>query len=344
VISSPYYGNPVNLHLDYSIRELDNNWHRVNNDGKLVLTGLHKGRYTLTVRKQNSYGSYSYRTAKWTILPYWYETIWFRLLAFVVIISILSFIFWLRYNRQVKRAEQLEQKVAERTQALSESNQVKEKMIAIILHDLRSPLRFLHMLATHIYENYQKVTLAELGGMLLKFRNGTHDLYEFTQDFLVWSNAQKAGFVVRQEKIALRSIVAEIVSLYEPGADLHNNIVLNLVPEDITLVSDINILKLLIRNLTDNANKYTEDGEIRIEAVQDNATIRIMITNSGASMSEELVAAILTRTYEAENNSQGFGYKIILELLSRIQGELAIDAPAGAGNRISLLFRTAATA
>ena len=339
VISSPYYGNPANLHLDYSIRELDNKWHRVNNDGRLVLTGLHKGRYTLTVRKQNSYGNYSYKTVQWTVLPYWYETIWFRLLASVVVISILPFIFWLRYNRQVKRAEQLEKKVAERTQALSESNQVKEKMIAVILHDLRSPLRFLHMLATHIYENYKKVTGPELGDMLLKFRNGTHDLYEFTQDFLVWINAQKVGFVVRQEKITLRPIVEEIVSLYEPGADLHNNTVLNLVPENITLVSDIHILKLLIRNLTDNANKYTENGVIRIEAVQDNADVRIIITDTGASMKKELVTAILTRTYVAENDNHGFGYKIILDLLSRIHGDLAIDAPAGAGNRITLHFK-----
>lgn len=341
VISSPYYGNPANLHLEYSIKELDNNWHRVNNDGKLVLTGLHKGQYTLVVRKQESYGHYSYRTAQWTILPYWYETIWFRLLAFVMIISILPFIFWLRYHRQVKRAEKLEKKVAERTLALRESNRVKEKMIAIILHDLRSPLRFLHMLASHIYENYQKITERELDDMLSKFRNGTHDLYEFTQDFLVWSNTQQAGFFVRQEKIALRPIVGEIVSLYEPGADLHNNIVRNLVPEDVTLVSDIHILKLLIRNLTDNANKYTENGEVKIEAIQDDTAVRIIITDTGTSMRKELVTAIMTQTYEAEDSSHGFGYKIILELLSRIQGELDIDTPAGGGNRVTLLFKAA---
>ena len=334
----PHYGNPANLHLEYSIEELDDKWHPLNNDGRLVLTGLHKGRYKLTIRKQESYGRFSYETAHWTVLPYWYETIWFRLLASGVVISILPFIFWLRYKRQVKRAEQLEQKVAERTQALRESNRVKEKMIAIILHDLRSPLRFLHMLATHIYENYQKVTGAELGDMLLKFRNGTHDLYEFTQDFLIWSNAQKAGFVVRQEKVALHAIVAEIVSLYEPGADLHNNIVLNLVPDDINLVSDIHILKLLIRNLTDNANKYTEDGEIKIEAVQDASATRIMITDTGESMNKDLVKAILTQTYQAENSGHGFGYKIMLELLCKIQGELAIDAPAGAGNRVTPAF------
>jgi K+-sensing histidine kinase KdpD len=197
------------------------------------------------------------------------------------------------------------------------------------------------MLASHIYENYQKITELELDDMLLKFRNGTHDLYEFTQDFLVWSNTQQAGFVVRQEKIALRPIVGEIVSLYEPGADLHNNVVLNLVPEDITLVSDIHILKMLIRNLTDNANKYTENGEVKIEAVQDNTVVRIVITDTGTSMRKELVAAILTQTYEAEDSSHGFGYKIILELLSRIQGELAIDTPADGGNRVTLLFKAA---
>ena len=339
VISSPYYGNPVNLHLEYSIKELDNNWHRVNSDGKLVLTGLRKGQYTLIVRKQESYAHYSYGMARWTILPYWYETIWFRLLAFVVAISILLFIFWLRYSRQVKRAEQLEQKVTERTQALFESNRVKEKMIAIILHDLRSPLRFLHMLAIHIYENHQKVTRPELAEMLMKFRNATHDLYEFAQDFLVWTNTQKEGFVVRQEKIVLRDIIEDIVALYTPGADIRNNIVLNLVPASITLVSDAHILKLLIRNLADNANKYTMNGEIRIEAAQDAATVRVIMTDTGRSMEKDLIAEILSNTYQADNDSHGFGYKIILELLARIQGELAIDAPGDTGNRITLLFR-----
>ena len=340
-VSSPYFGNPANLHLEYSIPELDSEWRPVNKDGKLVLTGLGKGRYTLTVRKQESYGRYSYNKVRCIILPYWYETIWFRLLVAIVAISILPFIFWLRYTRQVKRAEQLEAKVAERTLALSESNRVKEKMIAIILHDLRSPLRFLHMLAIHIYENYQKVSGPELEEMLKKFRTATHDLYEFAQDFMVWTKTQKEGFVVRQEKIVLREIVGEVVSLYEPGADIRNNEVLNLVPEAITLVSDTHILKLLIRNLVDNANKYTMNGEVRIEAVQDDGTIRIILADTGRSMEKELIAGLLNNTYQADDESHGFGYKIIQELLGRIQGELAIDTPGGRGNRVTLLFRNA---
>ena len=340
-VSSPYFGNPVNLHLEYSIPELDREWHPVNKDGRLVLTGLGKGRYTLTVRKQERYGHYSYDTVRCIILPYWYETIWFRLLVAIVAISILPLILWLRYTRQVKRAEQLEAKVAERTLALSESNRVKEKMIAIILHDLRSPLRFLNMLAIRISENHQKIPAQQQAEMLLQFRRATHELYEFAQDFMVWTNAQKEGFVVRQERIALAQIVGEIVALYEPGADIQNNVVLNLVPPTITLVSDPHILKLLIRNLTDNANKYTRSGEIRIEAFQDAATVSIVITDTGSSMDKDLIAEIMANTHQADDDNHGFGYKIIQELLARVHGELAIDAPGDTGNRITLLFRIA---
>ena len=339
-IASPYFGNPANLRLEYSIPELDNKWRPVNADGKLVLTGLGKGQYMLTIRKQEYYGRYSYKMVGWTILPYWYETTWFRLFVALVIIGILSFIFWLRYARQVKRAELLGHKVAERTQALSASNEVKEKMIAVILHDLRSPLRFLHIMAVHIFDNYQKTSRTELADTLLKFRNATYDLNEFAQDFLVWANAQKEGFVIVQETIALREVVGGIISLYKPAADIRNNTILNLVPPGSILVSDPNILKLIIRNLTDNANKYTSNGEIRIEAMQDAAMVRIIITDTGIPMQKELVAQILNNTYQAENHHHGFGYKIILELLAKIQGELYIDHPGETGNRITLSFRT----
>ncbi len=340
VVASPYFGNPANLHLEYSIPQLDSKWRPMNNDGKLVLTGLHKGRYTLMIRKPANNGQYTYKKVQWTILPYWYETIWFILFIALVAISALFLIFWLRYARAIKRAEQLEQKVAERTQALSASNRVKEKMISVILHDLRSPLRFLHMMAMHIYANYQKASPLELGDMLLKFRNATHDLNGFTQDFLVWTNAQKEGFVIRQEKIIIRDIVGEIVSLYEPAADLHKNTVLNLVPPEITLVSDANILKLIIRNLADNASKYTRNGEIKLEAIQDASAVRIVITDTGTAMNKKLVNEILSKTYQTDNDNHGFGYKIILELLAKIHGELDITNAGQTGNKITLTFRT----
>jgi len=335
-ISSPYFGNRANLHLEYRIPELDDHWHPVSEDGKLVLTGMRRGWYSLTIRKQDVGAGYSYQTIHWTIPPYWYETTGFRLLAALVLISILPAVLFLRLTRQMRRAGVLEEKVEERTATLSESNRVKEKMIAIILHDLRSPLRFLHLLASHIHESHQRVAAAELDDMLHKFRSATHDLYTFTQDFVVWTNAQKEGFVIQAERVNLRAVAGEILSLYEAGADLRNNTVLNLVPSTTDLVTDPHILKLLIRNLIDNSNKYTSNGEIRIEAGEDDAFVCVTIADSGRSMDEELVAEIVNNRYRSGNDSHGFGYTIILELLTRIHGQLQIETPAGGGNRITL--------
>jgi K+-sensing histidine kinase KdpD len=157
---------------------------------------------------------------------------------------------------------------------------------------------------------------------------------------MTWTNAQKEGFVIRPEKITLSEIVDGIVSLYEPAAAIRNNSVLNIVPPDISLVTDANILKLIIRNLVDNANKYTVTGEIRIEAKRHAGIVNITITDNGKSMEKDLVAGILSNTHQVDNDNHGFGYKIILELLARIDGKLAIDQPTDTGNRITLTFRT----
>ncbi|HSC40590.1 MAG TPA: hypothetical protein VLD19_22055, partial [Chitinophagaceae bacterium] len=206
-ICSPYFGSKINQRLEYSISGVDEKWYPVSEDGRLILTELAKGDYTLTVRNQQRYAHYTYRTIQFTILPYWYETTWFRcLLAGLLAGTFLLFFRW-RYNVQVKKAALLEQKVEERTGQLSESNRVKELMISIILHDLRSPLRFLHILARRIYINYKTMADKELAGMLFQFQHATNDVYDFAQDFFVFTNIQQEGFVIRRERIVLRELI-----------------------------------------------------------------------------------------------------------------------------------------
>jgi signal transduction histidine kinase len=143
------------------------------------------------------------------------------------------------------------------------------------------------------------------------------------------------------EKLAIREMVEGITSMYEPAAALQNNLVLNRIAADITLVSDADILKLVIRNLVDNANKYMQNGTIAIDAFRAAGSLRITITDTGHAMDKELVARILDGTYRTGNGSHGFGYRIILELLAKINGVLSIDHPGETGNRITLKFSNA---
>ncbi|HEX6427116.1 MAG TPA: HAMP domain-containing sensor histidine kinase, partial [Niastella sp.] len=307
-------------------------------DGKLVITKLGKGEYTLVIRKPGPYERYIYNTIRLTVLPYWYEQTWFRFLLGGLAIGTFLLFFRVRYNYQVKRAQLLQQKVEERTGQLSESNRVKELMISAILHDLRSPLRYLHILARRMYNNHKTSADKELSQILSQFESATNEIYDFTQDFFVFANMQKEGFAINRERIVLRSIVSEIISLCEVGAHIQKNTFSNLVPEHVILDTDANLLSLVLRNLADNANKYTTGGEIKVEAIQDEFATRIIVTNDGDSMDKELVARILDKSYNPTQHGMGWGYKIIIEIVFRLNGTLDIISGNGQGNTITITF------
>jgi signal transduction histidine kinase len=337
-ISSPYFGNRFNLHLEYAIKELNDKWYAVNDDGKLIIQGLSSGTYTLTVRSQNPNGHYVYNNFSLIILPYWYEQWWFKSLLGALAIGTFLLFFRLRYNYQVQRAQLLQQKVDERTAQLSETNRVKELMISAILHDLRSPLRFLHLLARRMYNNHKTSADKELSQILFQFDNATNEIYDFTQDFFVFINMQKEGFVIKREEIVLRDLVSEIISFCETGAQVQKNTFSNQVQADITLHTDASLLSLVLRNLADNANKYTSEGIITIEGIRDEFTTRIIMTDNGKPMNKELVARILNKSYNPSQHGMGWGYKIIIEILGRLHGSLNIVPGNGKGNIITITF------
>jgi len=290
------------------------------------------------VRSQNPNAQYIYNTLHLTVLPYWYERLWFKCLLGGLAIGTFLLFFRLRYNYQVKRAQLLLQMVNERTMQLSESNRIKELMISAILHDLRSPLRFLHLLARRMYDNYKTSADKELSQILFQFDNATNEIYEFTQDFFVFTNMQKEGFAINRKKTVLRDMVSDIISLCEMGAQIQKNTFCNLVPPAITLHTDATLLSLVLRNLADNANKYTHEGIIKIEAFQDTFTTRIIITDSGDCMDKELIARILDNSYNPSQQGMGWGYKIILEILKKLQGTLHIVPGNEEGNIITITF------
>ena len=111
------------------------------------------------------------------------------------------------------------------------------------------------------------------------------------------------------------------------------------MPEDVTLYTDASLLSLVLRNLADNANKYTSQGVITIEAIKDAFTTCIIMTDDGIPMNKELVARILNKSYNPSQHGMGWGYKIIVEILGRLHGSLNIVPGNDKGNTITITFQ-----
>src|SRR4051812_12803512 len=111
-------------------------------------------------------------------------------LAVVVLMAALLQI-WLKMKARRKE----EQARAEQSaQALMQSSNLREKLISLVIHDLRSPLRFLTLLAGDLLDNQSKYSPEEVRERMYWIKKGAQDTYNFSEDFLLWVTSQRDNF------------------------------------------------------------------------------------------------------------------------------------------------------
>jgi K+-sensing histidine kinase KdpD len=138
--------------------------------------------------------------------------------------------------------------------------------------------------------------------------------------------------------------ISPVLMLYsnlamEKGVQLHND-----VPDATYLVQYRQALGVIVYNLAMNAMKYTESGEISIKALQNGDQFSLMIIDTGAGMSPQLVDMLNNGESFVLDYSTGemkkfqFGYLIIKDLLQLIQGIMKIESTLNKGTQVTIQF------
>lgn len=343
-ISCPYLGNRNNLYLQYNLAGLNEEWKEMPEDGTLNLSRLAPGKYTLRIRKVNGFGKNNYQYRQWSIVvpPYFYRTTWFLTVMGLLVLVLLLGMVQLRLKLIEKKKEirvkaeklkgtvvRLEETVAKlqlSEQALLKTNKQREKLISLVIHDLRSPLRFLTMLAGDLHDNQGNFSPAEMKDRTYWVKKGAQDIYHFSEDFLLWVTSQKDNFKVSKQLFFVRPLLQEIYDFYLEQVLQKGNGLSYDADEGLQLYSDPHLVITIIRNLTDNANKYTSQGEIRIEAKQEGEYLLILVADTGRGMSPQQAAAFLGEgNLDNVKSGSQLGHKFIVDLTQRLNGKLSVE-------------------
>lgn len=341
-ISTPFYGLEDNLRLEYKLDPMDDNWSVVDRNGKIVINRLLAGKYTLRIRKMNGWGSddVSYASVSFEVLPHWYNTKAFMTLLIVLLVGLIFILLRLRTQFLRRQNFRLQMKVEDRTHELEQSTLLKEKLISVIMHDLRSPLFSQSLLINHLDEKYDTLDKAEVREILGYLKESCNIMCQFSSDFLVWYNSQKGGFVIKNELIVVDEFVRETVAFYKDMARRKGISIEYDIPPGLTFFSDSNILSIILRNLVDNAVKYTQQGSVTIVADRADGLIRIRVDDTGPGMPAAKIKEILSYTEEdTYKATTTFGYRFITELLRKLGGTLSIEARPGSGTMVVINFR-----
>lgn len=341
-VTTPFFGNEENMQLEYRITGFRDEWAPIQDDGRITLNNVRAGDYGIQVRKRNGKLKDNYDQMEFalTVAPFFYNTWWFYTLTAIAASVVIYLFVQSRFRAIRERALELENLVTVRTSQLSEkilelsisqdtlkeSNQVKDRIITIVLHDLRSPIRFLSTISTYLSRNYRSLTIEELKESTDELKISTAALNNFTEQFFAWISSHREIFTVSREIVPVEALFGEVRKLYDEIVRNEGN---SLVAEPTTIecYTDRYILDTIIRNLVDNANKSTRNGVIRLSAVRAaGGSIVLSVSDTGRGLPDHQMQQI----NQGIASGKGVGLAIIFDLIKKIGGELAAEnSPEG---------------
>jgi signal transduction histidine kinase len=220
----------------------------------------------------------------------------------------------------------------------------KDKLFSIIAHDLRGPLGSFMSISDYLTENLEELDLSEIRPLFREMRQTSKSVYVLLENLLEWSRIQLGTLNFTPKPFKLRS-VANTVEAVVRSQVLHKELIFeNLIPEDLIVNGDHQMISTVLRNLVSNAIKYTpRGGRIFLEADRDVAASRVTVyvRDTGLGMSEALQSAIfngsqLTSTPGTEKEKgTGLGMMLCREMIDRHGQTLSVESAIGEGSTFS---------
>jgi len=255
-------------------------------------------------------------------------TITFTLMLFFSYVA-LGFI---KSNYETEKASSTEKtiEIEEQNKVLAKVNEEKNKLFSIVSHDLRSPLNtiqsYLELLSFDVLEEKER-KIAEKE--LVSLTKNTSDLLF---NLLSWSKTQMEGVNTKLKTHNLFNILASTINTQHAIASQKDISFSNGIDKEAVAVCDEDMLQLVVRNLLNNAIKFTPSfGKISIYTKQDADNITICVSDSGKGIPEEQQKEIFSLKIQSTygtNKEKGIGLGLVLckEYIELQNGHIWFDS------------------
>ncbi|HKB21175.1 MAG TPA: ATP-binding protein [Gaiellaceae bacterium] len=168
-------------------------------------------------------------------------------------------------------------------------------------------------------------------------------LVRLTTALLTLSRAETDVEEPRTEVVDLYAMLSAIADRAEPAEDVSLTVD---CPHELALVANRELLGQVISNVVRNAEKYTDDGSIRIEAELHEGGVEIRVVDTGIGISREALPRVAERFYRGETSKDGFGLglSIVQAALDVMGGALRVASPGlGQGTTVTMSLPHGAT-
>ncbi|HEY3430666.1 MAG TPA: HAMP domain-containing sensor histidine kinase [Cyclobacteriaceae bacterium] len=187
------------------------------------------------------------------------------------------------------------------------------------------------------------IAAEEFYGILSHISNTLTSADALLNDILQWAASHQENGVER-ESINLKDLPISILNSNTLEFNRKKNQVKNLVPNNVQVTFDKNILTFVLRNLLLNANKFTEGGTISIESMHQKDSLILSVTDTGQGMSSEQLDQLFNwrkrNSTVGTQGEKGSGLALLLsrDLLMKNGAEILVESRKGEGSTFSIVL------
>ena len=218
---------------------------------------------------------------------------------------------------------------------LETANSVKDRLLSVISHDLRSPISSLQSLLNLFNtNNLARADLVDFFGKLLSRVENTSTMLE---NLLHWSHYQLKGLDPIIDRVDLQEIITECINLFHMQAEQKHIVIDNSLKTTVHVFADVEMLKVILRNLISNAIKFTHSGgiiTIMTMIKENHAVISVKDTGVGISLENQkkmFAMGNFTTPGTEKEKGTGLGLMLCKDFVEKNKGKIWLDSKPNVG-------------
>lgn len=242
---------------------------------------------------------------------------------------------------EIEQRRQAEISLINTQHQLEETNRAKDKFIQILGHDLKNLLSGVLSFSGLLTENYNAYSKKQVQTFLHKMHENIKRTFHLLENLVIWGKTSKHNYLPKLELMSLGEVVNEALMAVNSQALEKEILMQNNTPALLQLFSDKVFIQTIIRNLVNNAIKYTQSGGVvTINASADIEYTTIEVNDTGVGMDRQQAARLFKmdefNSEPGTNDEKGTGMGLLIckEMVHKLDGSIWLTSEAGKGTSV----------
>ena len=246
---------------------------------------------------------------------------------------------YVKILRDLTERKQSEDAIKKYVRELEDLNTHKESVMAILSHDLRSPLSGIIGTAKYLKENFRTMKPETVQEMLELVYKSSIDELDMLDYLVEWARIKYASDVFSPTKIKLTDYINKVFETLNETATVNTINLHHEIEENCEVFADGKMLISIIQNIVSNAIKHTEKGgTITVTANSTEEKIVVQVKDTGIGMSKEIMDKLFTPQMKTlsetrkKDKGAGIGLLLVKGFLEKNDGEIWVESIEGEGS------------